>query len=128
MALVTITLAAISLLITARSGIPYDQNRIFGFQIHRLMISITILAIPAWTLLGTLLALVYKLFLWNNPIFEIGDPQAVFFVIVLSLSVILTSIVIYSNMRFYKSLIIFMIAICIIFGLLMPAIIELGTN
>ena len=66
MALTTITLSAISLFATTRNQIPYGQNRIFGIQIHKLMTSITILAVPVWTLLGTLIALLYKIFFWNK--------------------------------------------------------------
>ena len=128
MALATITLSAISLLVATKKDIPYDQNRMFGIQIHKLMLSITILAVPACTLVGTLLTLLYKIFFWNNSNSGLQNPQIVFFVFVLSLSAIISSVVIYSNIKFSKSLLAFLIAVCIIFGALMPSIFELGSN
>ena len=128
MALTTITLSAISLFATTRNQIPYGQNRIFGIQIHKLMTSITILAVPVWTLLGTLIALLYKIFFWNNFNSGFQSPQIIFFVFVLSLSALVSSVVIYSNIKYSKSLITLMVAICLIFGLLMPAIFQLGSQ
>ena len=128
MALTTITLSAISLFATTRNQIPYGQNRIFGIQIHKLMTSITILAVPVWILLGTLIALLYKIFFWNNFNSGFQSPQIIFFVFVLSLSALVSSVVIYSNIKFSKSLITLMVAICVIFGLLMPTIFQLGSK
>ena len=79
MALATITLSAISLLVATKKDIPYDQNRMFGIQIHKLMLSITILAVPACILVGTLLALLYKIFFWNNSNSGLQNPQIVYY-------------------------------------------------